>query len=144
MTSALAEKADQRDKEQVARDLYDILVLYCIRRQQSYSRLLCTLLAPLLTCKQPLSRGLACACFYPLAADFAPLIGLKSTTALELGLDCLHSWLRLLVLYHSPALAQHFDRTVPGWEQSSGVIKASEVSELTIFFIRKLSRNQKQ
>ena len=26
------------------------------------------------------------------------------------------AWLRLLVFYHSPAVAQHLDRVVPGWE----------------------------
>lgn len=27
-----------------------------------------------------------------------------------------HSWLRLLVSYHSPTLCQHLDKAVPGWE----------------------------
>lgn len=32
-------------------------------------------------------------------------------------MDVIHRWLRLLLLYHCPVLAQHLDRVLPGWEQ---------------------------
>ena len=35
-----------------------------------------------------------------------------------MALSVVHYWLRLLVLYHSPAVAQHLDRALPGWEKS--------------------------
>jgi hypothetical protein len=61
-------------------------------------------------------RGLAYSCFYSLCSKFIPLINLQ-TDAFNRALTKLCDWLRLLVVYHYPALAMHLDRVVPGWER---------------------------
>lgn len=63
-----------------------------------------------------MSRGLAYSCFYSLCSKFIPLINLQ-TDAFNGALTKLCNWLRLLVVYHYPALAMHLDRVVPGWER---------------------------
>ena len=47
-------------------------------------------------------------------------------------MEVAHSWIRLLVGYHSPKLAQHLDRVLLGWEQqTSDVFGALEVKVLS-------------
>ncbi len=48
-------------------------------------------------------------------------------TPLEHSLDKIHSWIRFLLIYHSPALAQHLDRVIPGWEKPSKEISSAQV-----------------
>jgi hypothetical protein len=48
-------------------------------------------------------------------------------TSLNLASGLVHFWLRLLVTYHSPKLAQHLDRVVPGWEKASTEISTAQV-----------------
>jgi hypothetical protein len=47
---------------------------------------------------------------------------------MELSITKIHFWLRLLLIYHNPVIAQHLDRVVPGWEQPSRGFSASEAS----------------
>ncbi len=56
-----------------------------------------------------------------------PFINL-SVDAMELSITTIHFWLRLLLIYHNPIIAQHLDRVVPGWEQPSRGFSASEAS----------------
>ena len=42
------------------------------------------------------------------------------------AIDKIHAWTRLLVLYHSPALAHHLDRVQPGWEKPTRGLSAAE------------------
>lgn len=68
------------DAEQSKEDLHDILLLYCMRRNISYSSLMCDLLSPLLLLSPPLtplSRALASACFYSLYSEFIPTANLQ-------------------------------------------------------------------
>jgi hypothetical protein len=44
-----------------------------------------------------------------------------------MAVEVVHRWLRLLLLYHSPELAQHLDRILPGWEQPAKDVSTSEV-----------------
>ncbi len=53
-------------------------------------------------------------------------------TPLEHSLDKIHSWIRFLLIYHSPALAQHLDRVIPGWEKPSKEISSAQVREIQI------------
>ena len=99
----------------VQEDMQDILILYCSRREKEYSTVLCHLLSPLLLGSNSFSKEMASFCFYTLASVFAPLLSLDNTL-LQVALSTVHSWLRLLVMYHSPAAAQHLDRVLPGWE----------------------------
>ena len=110
---------------QFKQHLVDILTLYCIRKERNYSSVLCSVLAPLLLPPNNLPKGLASSCFYSLASEFLPLLSLSSAE-LEPTLDLVHSWLRLLVVYHSPAVAQHLDRTLPGWESAAPLDLACE------------------
>jgi hypothetical protein len=68
------------DTEQSREDLHDILLLYCMRRNTSYSSLMCDLLSPLLVLAPPLtplSRALASACFYSMHSEFIPTANLQ-------------------------------------------------------------------
>jgi hypothetical protein len=101
-------------------DLQDILILYCTRREREYSSVLCNLLTPLLSAPNPFSKEMASSCFYSLASEFAPLLSLDYAS-MDTALGTVHSWLRLLVVYHSPAVAQHLDRALPGWELAAAL-----------------------
>lgn len=105
---------------QVTQDLQDILTLYCIRKERKYSSLLCSVLAPLLLAPNSLSKEQSSSCFYSLVSDFFPLLNLQPP-GIEAALYTVHSWLRLLVVYHSPAVAHHLDRTIPGWEKATSL-----------------------
>jgi hypothetical protein len=124
------------DLVQCRQDLHDILVLYCVRRQVEYSPLYCSLLAPLVvTTRGSMPRSLASSCFYSLATEFIPIMNLKVSDdkfvknsllfwgcqagAKEMSVEVTHSWLRILVGYHSPKVAQHLDRVLLGWELPS-------------------------
>jgi len=115
------------DSKQIRQDLNDILVLYSLRREVEYSPLFCNLLAPLLLNPSPFSRGLASTSFYALTSNFMPLVNLQAA-ALEVAVDLLHSWLRLLLSYHNPSLVQHLDRVLPGWEMSTSVFSATDAA----------------
>jgi hypothetical protein len=104
------------DPQSMRRNLIDLLSFYCERRQVDYNHLYCHLLAPMFAPPAPLTRGIASTCFYALATEFVPLVNLKPG-AQEASFEVVHFWLRLLVAYHSPALQQHLDRVLPGWEQ---------------------------
>ena len=86
------------EAEQCKKDMQDILVLYCQRRNFAYKSVLCRLLSPLLVVgagagagaaaevvqqqqqlhqEQRCSRVHASSCFYALASEFVPLINLQ-------------------------------------------------------------------
>ena len=109
---------DESSSSRIRQDLQDIITLYCIRKEREYSSVLCSLLAPLLLAPNSFSKELSSSCFYCLVSDFVPLLSLQSS-GIEAALRTVHSWLRLLVVYHSPAVAQHLDRTIPGWEKAA-------------------------
>jgi hypothetical protein len=44
----------------------------------------------------------------------------------------LHIWLRLLIGYHSPSLAQYLDKVLPGWEKPDHTNIFGEVSHNNI------------
>ena len=111
---------DESSSSRIRQDLKDIITLYCIRKERQYSSVLCSLLAPLLLAPNSFSKELSSACFYCLVSDFVPLLSLQSS-GIEAALKTVHSWLRLLVVYHSPAVAQHLDRTIPGWEKAASL-----------------------
>ena len=54
-------------------------------------------------------KALSSSCFHALVSSFVPLMLLDSP-AYSLAVGKVHSWLRLLVSYHAPALVQHLDR----------------------------------
>ena len=112
--------------------------------------LYCDLLAPFFLGNEGnsllLSRSLASTCFYSfvnkvfysytffyhrvhsfILIKCVPFINL-SVEAMELSITTVHFWLRLLLIYHNPVIAQHLDRVVPGWEQPSRGFSASEAS----------------
>jgi hypothetical protein len=114
------------DIAQLTNDMYDIIVLYCVRKEVGYNNLYCTLLAPLLLTSTPSSRALSSSCFYSIASQFVPMVNLQPA-ALELAIETVHFWLRLLLTYHNPTLSQHLDRVLPGWEKSATATSATEV-----------------
>lgn len=59
------------------RDLFDILALYCVRRQVEYNHLFCNMLVPMLATNQPMSRAFASSCFYSLVSEFVPMVNLQ-------------------------------------------------------------------
>lgn len=107
-------------------DVLDIVVLYCQRRSIDYKNIFSRILVSIFGETSSLSKSLVSSCFYALTSNFLPLLGLQYTS-LELAVDAVHSWLRLLVTYHSPALAQHLDRVLPGWEKSAKEISTAQV-----------------
>ena len=157
---ALAREADAAGagRASLRGDLFDVVGLFCLRRECRYSPLLCRLVAPMLLGAAPFTRGAASTCLYALASEFAPLLYLQlglaprhvavdagsgggpaaeepsSSSSLSAAAAvpggerppallaaaaawaAVRAWLRLLVFYHSPALAQHLDRVWPGWE----------------------------
>jgi hypothetical protein len=52
-----------------ARDLVDVVVLYCVRRNIPYRPVYCDVLASMVLCLNPISRALASSCFYHLCSD---------------------------------------------------------------------------
>jgi hypothetical protein len=108
-------EAASSSASQLRKNLQDILTLYCTRKDIEYSSVLCKILTPLLLEPNPLSQEMASSCFSSIASDFIPLLSLKPLDK-EAGLDKMYSWLRLLVSYHSPAVGQHLDTMLPGWE----------------------------
>jgi hypothetical protein len=50
-----------------------------------------------------------------------------------MAVEVVHSWLRLLLLYHCPALAQHIDRVLPGWEMPAEEVTSTQVSIFHVF-----------
>jgi hypothetical protein len=117
---AVVSKNDTAAGSILQEDLQDILILYCTRREREYSSVLCSLLTPLLSAPNPFSKEMASSCFYSLASEFAPLLSLDYAS-MDTALGTVHSWLRLLVVYHSPAVAQHLDRTLTGWELAAAL-----------------------
>lgn len=51
---------------------------------------------------------------------------------LQIAAGPLHAWLRLLLSYHSPALVQHLDRVLPGWEQPVSAAQVSDILSATL------------
>ena len=96
-------------------DLKDILILYCTRREREYNSVMCQMLLPLMLLPSSFSKEAASSCFYSFASEFTPLLSLDSTFQ-GAAIQTMHSWVRLLVVYHSPAVAHHLDRVLPGWE----------------------------
>jgi hypothetical protein len=132
----LSNSLQWRSGEEMNRDMQDLLSLYCLRRNLAYSSVLGQLMSPLLLTTHTPSRTMASSCFYSLVSSFAPLVNLNvslfvccnslynvmillslQTKALEIASGAIHSWLRLALSYHSPAIVQHLDRVLPGWEQ---------------------------
>ena len=113
---------------QTRSNLYDLVVLHCSRRKVQYLPLYTQLLTPLLClpAHEGMSRPQASSCFQALATTFAPILPLKSEVAMGHAVDKVHAWTRLLVLYHSPALAHHLDRVLPGWERPTKGLSAAE------------------
>ena len=120
---------------QTRNDLYDLAVLYCSRRRIPYHPLYTQLLAPMLCLpsNDALSRAQASSCFQALATTFTPVMKIQRTLpsghedlAMGHAIDKIHAWTRLLVLYHSPTLAHHLDRVMPGWEKPTRGLSATE------------------
>jgi hypothetical protein len=101
-------------------NLEDILTLYCRRKDIDYNSVYCNILSPLICSYNSFTKELASTCFDALASEFCPLLSMKAP-AFEMALDSVHTRLRLLVFYHSPAVAQHLDRVLPGWEGSVSI-----------------------
>ena len=64
------------------------------------------ILGPILVSPHRMPRGLAYSCFYSLCSKFIPLINLQDT-AFTKAISKLSEWIRLLTIYHFPALAIH-------------------------------------
>jgi hypothetical protein len=113
---------------QTRSSVYDLLVLYCSRKKIDYNPVYAHLLAPMLCLEQhALSRPQASSCFQALAEDFVPFFkGLRTEMALGHAVNKVHSWTRLLLTYHAPALAQHLDRVLPGWERAARGVSSAE------------------
>ena len=102
------------DQNKCMKNMFDILVLYCARRNTEYHHLFCHILAPLLVSATPLSRPIAYSCFYSLCSNFIPLINAPPDVCSE-AMKLLSSYIRLLLSYHNPGLTLHLDRVLPGW-----------------------------
>eukprot|EP01039_Chlorochromonas_danica_P005573 gene5572-6136_t len=134
-TLVKAEETVLSDQTAVIQEMKDIIILFCQRRnleyRNDYSRILLAIIGG---AKFRVKKGLASSLFYSLATSFMPLLGLQYT-ALELAQEVVHRWLRLLLLYHCPALAQHLDRVLPGWEQpakEASTAQAAKYSKLLV------------
>lgn len=110
-------------------DLTDVIILYCQRRSIDYRNIFGRLLMSIFGDGSGQAKSLISSCFYAIMSDFLPLVGLEYG-ALDLATDAMHTWLRLLVIYHSPSLAQHLDRVLPGWEKKAKEMTVSQVRDL--------------
>lgn len=117
------------------KDFFDLISLLCARRGVPYHPLFFALLSPLLMTSNPRPRAVVSAAFYALV-NFAPIFGSTTISSpstpsspsppqslLEYTLDHeaarvekIHSFLRLLVLYHCPNVGKFLDHVVPCWE----------------------------
>ena len=106
-------------------DMKDLLILYCHRKNVDYKMEYAYILAPLLipavvpSAIFPPHRALASSLFTALTTSYLPLLGL-SYTPWEVAVKLTHTWLRLILTYHCPALSSHLDRVAPGWEMPYG------------------------
>jgi hypothetical protein len=66
-----------------ARDLVDVVVLYCVRRNIPYRSIYCDVLASMVLCVNPISRALASSCFYHLCSEM-----LRPAADLPVCLQC--------------------------------------------------------
>jgi hypothetical protein len=114
----------------LSNDLKDIISLYCVRKSLPYHPLYVSTLLPLLIPPCSMSRPQASLCLYALCSHLFPIVGLPPEAS-SLGLQKYHSWMRLLLAYHFPALAQHLDRMLPDWEQAAfdGLMAARSLEE---------------
>ena len=66
-----------------------------------------------------------------ISSQFLPIIFTlliyHQPAAYSLSVSATHSWLRLLLSYHSPALVQHLDRVVPHWEHPAAEMSTHQV-----------------
>lgn len=118
----------------LSNDLKDVISLYCVRKNLPYHPTYLATLLPLLAPPCSMSRPQASLCLYALCSHLFPIIGL-SPTASAVGLEKYHSWVRLLLGYHFPALMQHLDRALPQWEdivQDSLTVVASSDETQTV------------
>lgn len=112
-------------------DLIDVAILYCQRRSIDYKNIFSRLLISIFgEVNHHQSKALVSSCFYSLMSQFIPMVSLQYSE-LELAVDAMHTWLRLLVTYHSPTLAQHLDRVLPGWEKKAKELTSSQSSKLS-------------
>jgi hypothetical protein len=139
---------------QIGEQMKDIIILYCQRRSADYRNVFSRILLSVYGNRAAVPKPIASSCFYALSSTFLPMIGLQvrylilslqikvltyhlccnlQHTPLEHSVDKIHSWIRLLLIYHSPALAQHLDRVVPGWEKPSKEISTAQVKTLNAF-----------
>lgn len=71
------ESQNSETTSRIRQEMYDILVVFCIRRQVQYNHLYCHLLAPMLALPDPMTKPQALSCFYSFASEFVPLVNLK-------------------------------------------------------------------
>ena len=110
-------------------DLQDILILYCTRREREYNSVMCQMLLPLMLVPSSFTKESASSCFYSFSSEFTPLLSLDNSIQ-RTAIETVHSWIRLLVVYHSPAVAHHLDRVLPGWELAASLPTNKSEAEL--------------
>ena len=110
-------------------DLQDILILYCTRREREYNSVMCQMLLPLMLIPSSFTKESASSCFYSFSSEFTPLLSLDNSIQ-RTAIETVHSWVRLLVVYHSPAVAHHLDRVLPGWELAASLPTNKSESEM--------------
>lgn len=114
----------------IQNDLIDVVILYCQRRSIDYTNTFSRLLVSIFGDGEQQSKSLVSSCFYALMSNFLPLVGLRYTE-LVVATDAMHTWLRLLVTYHSPTVAQHLDRVLPGWEKKAKELTSTQSSKIS-------------
>jgi hypothetical protein len=70
------------DADELRKDLRDILVLYCQRRNCPYKSIFCQVLSPLLAVPERSSRVSASSTFYSIASEFLPLVTMNVSTCI--------------------------------------------------------------
>ncbi len=61
---------------QMAEDMKDVIMLFCVRKEIKYASYLCDILSPLMLATKNITKSLASSCFYALNTQFLPLVSL--------------------------------------------------------------------
>lgn len=123
-------KGDFINPERTRKDMQEIVLHYCTRKNKPYCPIFSQVLAPIMATAHAAPRPMASACLHSLLGNFLPFVSLQ-TRPMQLGTTVVHSWLRLALTYHCPKLVQHLDRVLPGWELPAKTANSSQAAKMT-------------
>ena len=135
-------RCNNDEDKRLQKTLYDLLVLFCANKSVPYHPLYMYLISPVVCCEPALLASYSSLSsqeqeivytnvfstlhnLLPLLISHSPIIDLPSQPhcmhrpqlCIGIATRATSQCLRQLLAYHNPVLADHMEKTVPGWEQ---------------------------